>query len=109
MRNDLISTALELFVPHPSVETWEKAVEIITTEFKDALSDINVSWRGSPYASVLGSVLGFMTFGLRDYVNSALSTFPGTRKLDEKWQRFFTFSVYLCQFKSSCFSPESNI
>lgn len=41
--NDLIETALELFVPHPGVETKEKAVEILREEFYDALSDVNVS------------------------------------------------------------------
>lgn len=41
--NDLIETALELFVPHPGVETKEKAAEILKEEFYDALSDVNVS------------------------------------------------------------------
>jgi len=41
--NDLVSTALELFVPHPGVETKEKATEILKEEFQDALSDVNVS------------------------------------------------------------------
>ncbi|MGQ9726858.1 MAG: hypothetical protein ACUVQW_05570 [Candidatus Bathycorpusculaceae bacterium] len=40
---DLIDTALELFVPHPGVETKEKAAEILQEEFLDALSDMNVS------------------------------------------------------------------
>ena len=40
---DLIDTALELFVPHPGVETKEKAAEILREEFFDALSDVNVS------------------------------------------------------------------
>lgn len=40
---DLVDTALHLFVPHPGVETKEKAVEILTEEFMDALSDVNVS------------------------------------------------------------------
>lgn len=40
---DLIDTALELFVSHPGVESKEKAVSIITEEFQDALSDVNVS------------------------------------------------------------------
>jgi alpha-ribazole phosphatase CobZ len=40
---DLISTALELFVPHPGVETKEKAAEILREEFLDVLSDVNVS------------------------------------------------------------------
>jgi len=40
---DLISTALELFVPHPGVETREKAIQIITEEFRDTFMDVNVS------------------------------------------------------------------
>ena len=40
---ELINTALELFVPHPGVETEEKAAEILREEFLDALSDVNVS------------------------------------------------------------------
>lgn len=41
--DDLITTALELFVPHPGVETKEKATEILREEFFDTLSDVNVS------------------------------------------------------------------
>jgi alpha-ribazole phosphatase CobZ len=40
---DLINTALELFVPHPGVETEEKAAEILREEFLEVLSDVNVS------------------------------------------------------------------
>jgi alpha-ribazole phosphatase CobZ len=40
---DLIDTALEFYVPHPGVETKEKAEEILREEFLDALSDVNVS------------------------------------------------------------------
>jgi alpha-ribazole phosphatase CobZ len=40
---DLVDTALELFVPHPGLETEEKAVEMLREEFLDALSDVNVS------------------------------------------------------------------
>jgi alpha-ribazole phosphatase CobZ len=40
---DLISTALELFVPHPGVETEEEAAELLREEFLEALSDVNVS------------------------------------------------------------------
>ena len=43
MLKDLIDAALELFVPHPGVETEEKAAEILQEEFLDALSDVNVS------------------------------------------------------------------
>jgi alpha-ribazole phosphatase CobZ len=40
---DLMATALELFIPHPGVETKEKAAEILREEFIEALSDVNVS------------------------------------------------------------------
>ena len=40
---DLIDAALELFVPHPGVETKEKAAQLLREEFLDALSDVNVS------------------------------------------------------------------
>ena len=40
---DLISTALELFVPHPGVATEEEAAEILREEFLDVLSDVNLS------------------------------------------------------------------
>jgi len=40
---DMIDAALELFVPHPGVETKEKAVELLKEEFFEALSDVNVS------------------------------------------------------------------
>ena len=40
---DLVNTALELFVPHPGVETEEEAAEILKEEFLDVLSDVNVS------------------------------------------------------------------
>ena len=39
----LIDSALELFVPHPGVETEDKAVQQFREEFLDALSDVNVS------------------------------------------------------------------
>jgi len=40
---DLVATALELFVPHPGVEDKEKATRILTEEFRDAFTDVNVS------------------------------------------------------------------
>jgi alpha-ribazole phosphatase CobZ len=40
---DLIDTALELFVPHPGLETEAIAAEMFREEFLDALSDVNVS------------------------------------------------------------------
>jgi len=39
----MVDTALELFVPHPGVETREKAIELLNEEFAEALSDVNVS------------------------------------------------------------------
>lgn len=41
--SDLVETAMELFVPHPGVATTEEARRIVTEEFVDALSDVNVS------------------------------------------------------------------
>ena len=41
--NDLVETAMELFVPHPGVGGEEEARRIIIEEFNDALSDVNVS------------------------------------------------------------------
>lgn len=40
---DMVNTALEMFVPHPGVETRERAAEILREELMDALSDVNVS------------------------------------------------------------------
>jgi alpha-ribazole phosphatase CobZ len=39
----LVDTALELFVPHPGLETEEKAADMLREEFLDALSDVNIS------------------------------------------------------------------
>jgi alpha-ribazole phosphatase CobZ len=39
----LIHCALEMFVPHPGVETEEKAAEMLTEEFLNILKDVNVS------------------------------------------------------------------
>jgi len=40
---NLVDTALELFVPHPGVDTQEKASRILRDEFLEALWDVNVS------------------------------------------------------------------
>lgn len=40
---DLVETALELFVPHPGVEDKEKAAELLMEEFLKVLSDVNIS------------------------------------------------------------------
>ena len=39
----LIHSALEMYVPHPGVETEEKAAELLREEFLDILGDVNVS------------------------------------------------------------------
>jgi alpha-ribazole phosphatase CobZ len=39
----LIDSALEMFVPHPGIETQQKAIELLTEEFLDILEDVNVS------------------------------------------------------------------
>jgi alpha-ribazole phosphatase CobZ len=39
----LVETALEFYVPHPGVETKEKAIEMLTEEFLEVLSDVNIS------------------------------------------------------------------
>jgi len=40
---DLVKSALELFVPHPGLDTEAKAAELLREEFLDTLSDVNVS------------------------------------------------------------------
>ena len=40
---DLVDCALELFVPHPGLESVEKAAEALKVELLDALADVNVS------------------------------------------------------------------
>jgi alpha-ribazole phosphatase CobZ len=40
---DLVETALVMFVPHPGVENREKATQIILEQFREALTDVNVS------------------------------------------------------------------
>jgi alpha-ribazole phosphatase CobZ len=40
---DLVDTALEFFVPHPGVETVERASAILKEEFLDILDDVNVA------------------------------------------------------------------
>ena len=39
----LIHCALEMFVPHPGIETEEKATEMLKEEFLDALNDVNIA------------------------------------------------------------------
>ncbi len=41
-KEKLISTCLELFVPHPGVETREKATEVLDKVFDELLEDANV-------------------------------------------------------------------
>ena len=40
---DLVKSALELFVPHPGLDTEARASELLREEFLDTLSDVNVS------------------------------------------------------------------
>jgi alpha-ribazole phosphatase CobZ len=40
---DLIDAALEMYVPHPGIETPEKAAAVLKEELTDALSDPNVA------------------------------------------------------------------
>jgi alpha-ribazole phosphatase CobZ len=40
---DLIDSALEMYVPHPGIETPEKAAEVLKEELVEALSDPNVA------------------------------------------------------------------
>jgi len=39
----LIHCALEMYVPHPGIETAEKATEMLRAEFLNVLEDVNVS------------------------------------------------------------------
>jgi alpha-ribazole phosphatase CobZ len=39
----LIDSALEMFVPHPGIETQQRATELLTEEFLDILKDVNVA------------------------------------------------------------------
>jgi alpha-ribazole phosphatase CobZ len=40
---DMIDAAMELFIPHPGIETREKAIELFKDGLYEALSDVNVS------------------------------------------------------------------
>jgi alpha-ribazole phosphatase CobZ len=40
---DLLDTALEMYIPHPGVETREKAIELFKAGFYEALTDVNVA------------------------------------------------------------------
>ena len=51
---DLIDTALELYVPHPGVETREKAAEILEEEFLDALSDVTFDVHQGEILGIIG-------------------------------------------------------
>ncbi|MGZ4850715.1 MAG: alpha-ribazole phosphatase CobZ [Candidatus Bathyarchaeia archaeon] len=39
----LVDCALEMYVPHPGIETEEKAAEMLKEEFLDVLNDVNVA------------------------------------------------------------------
>jgi alpha-ribazole phosphatase CobZ len=40
---NLIDSAIEMYVPHPGIETKEKASKMLKEEFLDILKDVNVS------------------------------------------------------------------
>ncbi|MDR1993669.1 MAG: alpha-ribazole phosphatase CobZ [Nitrososphaerota archaeon] len=40
---NLIDSALEMYVPHPGIETQKKATELLTEELIDVLQDVNIS------------------------------------------------------------------
>jgi alpha-ribazole phosphatase CobZ len=40
---NLIDCALEMYVPHPGIETTEKAIAMLTEEFLDVLNDVNIA------------------------------------------------------------------
>jgi alpha-ribazole phosphatase CobZ len=40
---NLMNCALEMYVPHPGIETQEKASEMLKEEFLDVLNDVNIS------------------------------------------------------------------
>ncbi len=41
--NTLIDCALEMYVPHPGIETKAKAIEMLREEFLDVLNDVNIA------------------------------------------------------------------
>ena len=41
--DELVKSAMELFVPHPGVETKRKAKKMLTRELNNTLSDVNVA------------------------------------------------------------------
>ncbi len=56
----LIDSALEMYVPHPGVETLEKATEMLKEEFFDILNDVNVS------------ILEVAAFNVQEYAEKGL-------------------------------------
>ena len=40
---NLVDCALEMYVPHPGIETEEKAIEMLKEEFLDVLNDVNIA------------------------------------------------------------------
>jgi alpha-ribazole phosphatase CobZ len=67
-RKDLISTALELYVPHPGVENEEKAKKLLDDIFDEVLKDPNIN------ALILAG------FHLED--DGASGSIPGIKKED---------------------------
>jgi alpha-ribazole phosphatase CobZ len=40
---NLIDCALEMYVPHPGIESTEKTIAMLTEEFLDVLNDVNIA------------------------------------------------------------------
>ena len=40
---DMVDSVMEMYMPHPGVETKEEALKVLEEEFTHALSDVNVS------------------------------------------------------------------
>lgn len=40
---DLLDTALELYIPHPGIETRHKAIELFKSGLYEALTDVNIA------------------------------------------------------------------
>ena len=74
---DLINTALELFLPHPSIETREKASKLLEDEFDQSLSDVNIA--------------ALVMAGFRLEEDGECSLIPGI--LDETFKKDPTFLV----------------
>lgn len=66
MFEDLAKTALELYLPHPGIETREKALQLLEEGFNQVLSDVNIA--------------ALMTAGLRLEEDGRCGLIPGLLK-----------------------------